>query len=711
MRRSAVPLLVVLTSAALLAQDYRVEVRLVEVEVRVTDRSGHPVTDLTRSDFSLKEDGVAHDVATAQYVPRIAPGPARWERADGTLAEPVADPPAPVTPTWIYIASEVGPTDAHRAVAGIREFLLNGLQPGFKVSLGGRAFTDDRAKLLTTLNQLERGPIGTDGLPGLVDLVGPLSDDAAEERAMGSTFRRQQEGMAPLAGFTARPEAAEIDGSFARPFITQGRADRQLPVYGDVTLNHYYDLVERLAPLPGKKAVVLMRPGLRLEPDNQGLFVDLASFAVRRRVSFYTVDSRGLDAQPPVEDRQIPFMIDRRRRVGEPDLIGQMEMRSLAREGLDNLAKETGGRSLIGTNRLADVFEKVAEDASGYYVVSYYPVDHRQSGRFRSVKVDVDRPGVKIQQTTRGYYETRPQSLFTKDDRGLALRRAMQMPDMPVDLPLAASVGIFADAQGWPVLVLSAGVPAGRLQPEDESRKPNLSASAILRVVDTARARLPIYFERKLDTPVEPGTWSKVKADRTVFVSMSDMISLLPGEYDWRIVFRDDRTGKMGGIGGRVMLKDFRGPSTASSLLLTRQVMPREGAAPNAAAGGDDRPLEAGALSYQPQPSMVFERGETVHLLYSLYNATEADLTAAQRGMQLAVMRNGEAISGIEAAGAPVVDAAKGRIDFAGAIRTGQLEPGTYTVIALLPNFETRSPAQVEQRFLLIDQKGAAAGP
>ena len=708
MRRFAVPLVIVLASAALLAQDYRVEVRLVEVEVRVTDRAGNPVTDLTRGDFTLKEENVAHDVATAQYVPVIAPGPARWERADGTLAEPVAEPPAPVSPTWIYIAAEVAPTDAQRAVNGIREFLLNGLQPGFKVSLGGRAFTDDRAKLLTTLNQLERGPIGADGLPGLVDLVGPLNEDAAEERAMGSTFRRQQEGIAPLPGFTARPEAAEIDGSFARPFITQGRADRQLPVYGDVTLNHYYDLVERLAPLPGKKAVVLMRPGLRLEPDNQGLFVDLASFAVRRRVSFYTVDSRGLDAQPPVEDRQIPFMIDRRRRVGEPDLIGQMEMRSLAREGLDNLAKETGGRSLIGTNRLADVFDKVVEDATGYYVLSYYPIDHRQSGRFRTVKVDVNRPGLKIQQTTRGYYESRPQTMFSKDDGGLALRRAMQTAEAPNDLPVAASVGMFADAEGWPVLVLSAGVPAGRLQPENASSKPHLSATAILRVADTARSRLPIYFERKLEAPLDPGAWSKAKSDRTAFVSMSDMISLLPGEYDWRIVFRDDRTGKMGGIGGRVIMKDFRGPSTASSLLLTRQVMPREGTAPNAP-DEDDRPLDAGELRYRPQPSMVFERGETVHLLYSLYNATETDVAAAQRGMQLALLRDGQPVTGIEAAGAPLVDAAKARIDFAGAIRTAQLEPGTYTIIAMLPNFESRSPAHVEQRFLLIDQK--SVGP
>ena len=697
MRRCVALLFALALTTALSAQEYRVEVRLVEIEVRVTDRSGTPISDLSRAEFTLKEDGVPHDVATAQYMPAPAAPSTRWEATATTPAEPVAD--APLTPTWIYIATEVAPTESRRAVEAIREFLLTRMRPGFKVSIAGRAFTDDRAKLLDTLNRLERGPLGTDGQPGLVDLARPMNDDAAEERALASTFRRQQEGMAPLPGFTARPEAAEMDGSFARPFLTMGRADRQLPVYGDETLNQYYDLVERLAPLPGKKAVVLMRPGLRLEPDNQGLFQDLASFAVRRRVSFYTVDSRGLDAPPPVEERNIPFMIDRRRRVGEPDLIGQMQERGLMREGLDNLARETGGRSLIGTNRLSDVFQKVAEDAAGYYVVSYYPIDHRQAGRFRPVKVDVARPGVRVQQTTRGYYETRPQSLFTKDDRGLALRRAMQMATAPVDLPMAATVGHFASDEGLPVLVLSAGVPASALSPLTDKGGLQLATTAIVRVADADRTRLPMYFERRIDAPLDQAGLSRVKADRTAFLAMTDLLPLLPGDYEWRIVFLDERTGKMGGADGKVSMKDFRAPSTPSTLLLTRQVARKA-----ASSGGPDRqPLDVGELRFSAQPSLVFHKGELVHLLYTLYNATAEDMATAKQGMQLAIFQAGKPITNVKVFGEPVVDEGRGAIQFTGGIDTSGLPPGLYTVVGMLPNFETRAVKQVEQRFLLIE--------
>lgn len=698
MRRFAVLLCVVALSTAMSAQDYRVEVRLVEIEVRVTDRSGAPVADLSRADFGLREDGMSHDVATAQFVPVVSPGLARWERADGSPAEPVAE--APVTPTWIYVATEVAPTDARRAEDAIRTFLLSDLQPGFKVSLAGRAFTDDRAQLLATLNQLARGPLDGSGRSGLVSVAQSMGDDVADERAMAATFRRQQDGLSPLPGFHARPETSEPDGSLARPFITMGRADRQLPVYSDVTLNQYYDLVERLAPLPGKKAVVLMRPGLRLEPDNQGLLQDLASFAVRRRVSFYTVDSRGLEAAPPVDDRHIPFFMDRRRRPGEPDLVGQIEARALAREGLDNLARETGGRSLIGTNRLADIFEKVAEDSSGYYVVSYYPIDQRQAGRFRTVRVNVGRQGAKVQQNTRGYYESRPQSLFAKDDRGLALRRAMQMPKAPVDLPMSASVHHFASDDGFPVLVLSAGVPASALEPERDQGMYQLATTAMVRVADADRTRLPMYFERRLDVPLDAAGLDRAKADRTAFLSMTDLLPLLPGDYEWRIVFRDERSGKMGGADGRVSLKDFRATSTASTLLLTRLASRLPG---NTPAGAPDRqPLDAGGLRFSPQPALVFARGEVVHLLYSLYNASPADIAAARKGMQVAIVRGGQPVRDVEVMGEPVVDEGRNAIQFTGAISTRNLEPGTYTVVGMLPNFETRTPKQVEQHFLLI---------
>ncbi len=214
--------------------------------------------------------------------------------------------------------------------------------------------------------------------------------------------------------------------------------------------------------------------------------------------------------------------------------------------------------------------------------------------------------------------------------------------------------------------------------------------------------RLPMYFERRLDAAARRAAeLDRAKGDRTAFVAMTDMLPLLPGEYDWRIVFRDERSGKMGGDRRTVAAEGLpRRHRRRASLLLTRQVSRRPDAAP---AGPPTASRSTPArVRFVPQPSMVFTRGETVHLLYTVYNATPDDLEAVKQGMQLALLRNGQPVGDVEAAGEPVVDAKRAQIQFTGAIRTASLEPGTYTVVGMLPNFETRSTKQVEQRFLLI---------
>lgn len=78
------------------------------------------------------------------------------------------------------------------------------------------------------------------------------------------------------------------------------------------------------------------------------------------------------------------------------------------------------------------------------------------------------------------------------------------------------------------------------------------------------------------------------------------------------------------------------------------------------------------------------------------------DLDAVKRGMQVALLRNGHPIGDVEAIGQPVVDSKRGQIQFHRCHPHRLTSARTYTVVGMLPNFETRSPKQVEQRFLLI---------
>lgn len=693
MPRLALSAVLLASGVAAAAQQpaYRVEVRLIEVEARVTDSAGRRVTGLAREDFALEENGVPHDVATVFYV----------SSRERTLAVPpearTPDGPsfvtAPAAPTWVYLLTEVAPSEIAQASEAIRRFLLHQLQPGFRVSLGGLPFSEDRQHLLQALDVLAREPFGRGGRPGLADGTRAQQQDAEDERAMASEFRKQEEAFSPIPGFVARPERAENDASFARPYLTESRIDRQLPMYGDIALQRYEELVERLAPLPGKKVVVLFRPGLRIESDNVPGLRRVASLAGRHRVSFYTINSRGLAPVVPVEDRKVPFSIDRRRRM-TVDVLGKLDMEDLSREGLETLAVETNGRAVPDSNRLADVFDAVVRDADGYYVVGYHPLDLSENGRYRRIKVRVNRRGVKVD-ATRGYYEAPSTTPGGDQDKSLALRRAL-LAELPKDLPVAASAGLFAAGDGSPALVLSAGVPARALQAKLDGDAPRLEALALVRISSDDATRLPLYYERRMSSTAARERWAEIQSDQTAVVAVSDVVPLPPGRHTWRIVFRDEHTGKLGGAEGRISIPKRTDTQATSSLLMTSEVLRRA----DAEAAADDV-LDVGPLRFSPQPLRVFRQGELIHLLFDLYNPSSDDLAASSQGPRLAMLRDGQPLAQVTAHGEAFVDPERRRIRFACAVQTKDLPPGGYTVV-LSPPRAGASVQPLRQIFQLL---------
>jgi VWFA-related protein len=693
MRRIGIGALLLAAGVTATAQgpEFRVEVRLVEVETRVTDGAGQPVAGLRRGDFTLQENGVTHDIASVAYIistERTLPVPADARNPDASTS--VTIPPAA---TWVYIQTETDPADVPRVSDALRRFVASRLQPGFKVSIGGRAFTDDRQRLLEIVEQLARAPFGVDGGTGIIDPTRPQQQDAEDERAMATDMRRQEEAVVPIPGFVSRPEKIEETAQFGRPYLTESRIDRQLPMYGEVALRRYEDLVDRLSRLPGKKVVVLLRPGLRVESDNVPALRRIASRAAFSRVSFYTMNSRGLETLIPATDRVVPLGLDRRRRF-TVDVAGMMEQQALGEEGLATLAVSTNGREIPATNDLGDVFNAVARDASGYYLLGYYPVDLAASGRYRRIKVSVKQPGVKVE-ATKGYYE--PSANVTAPaDKGLGLRKAL-LTELPKDLPVAANASVFAAGDGSPALVLSAGVRANALKAKGDKDARRLEATALVRIASEDESRLPVYFERRLSSTADPAHWDTVQQDQRAVVALSDVIALSPGKHTWRVVFRDEHTGRLGGAEGQVTVPDYRTGTAASTLLMTGEVMRRV----DAQAEGDDV-LDAGPLRFSPQSTRVFKQGDIVHLLFDIYNPAPEDLAAGSLGPRVALLFGGMPVADATAHGEAFPDAHKRRIRYACAIPTRGLAPGTYTVVVAPPRQDAPKTRPLLQVFQLL---------
>ena len=143
-----------------------------------------------------------------------------------------------------------------------------------------------------------------------------------------------------------------------------------------------------------------------------------------------------------------------------------------------------------------------------------------------------------------------------------------------------------------------------------------------------------------------------MQQDQRAVVALSDVIALSPGKHTWRVVFRDEHTGRLGGAEGQVTVPDYRTGTTASTLLMTGEVMRRV----DAQAEGDDV-LDAGPLRFSPQPTRVFRQGDTVHLLFDIYNPAPEDLAAGSLGPRVALLFGGKPVAGATAHGEAFPDA------------------------------------------------------
>jgi VWFA-related protein len=69
------------------------------------------------------------------------------------------------------------------------------------------------------------------------------------------------------------------------------------------------------------------------------------------------------------------------------------------------MTSDTGGRviSVRNNNGLEKAFDQISEELRSQYVLGYYPSNPKRDGSFRRIRVDVDRPDLKIL-ARKGYY-------------------------------------------------------------------------------------------------------------------------------------------------------------------------------------------------------------------------------------------------------------------------------------------------------------------
>jgi VWFA-related protein len=198
------------------------------------------------------------------------------------------------------------------------------------------------------------------------------------------------------------PEPADLRGGAANGWAELHAATRRVAA----TLEALRQVARRLSAAPGRKNLVWLSNGfpLSIGYDDLSARGPLASFEdeaheiagalEEANVAIYPVQTgglRGVRAFSAEQSDPAPAAARAERKVEQ------------AKQAMRLLAERTGGRAYYDTNGLAAAILDAAGDGRSCYTLGFRPDHDRWDGRFRSIRVRIDRRGVRVR-TRRGYH-------------------------------------------------------------------------------------------------------------------------------------------------------------------------------------------------------------------------------------------------------------------------------------------------------------------
>ena len=685
---------------------------LMEVEVRATDGRGRPVADLSKEDFELFENNQLQEIATFEFVPGIRPQ---------SPMEADAPPPETITSgsgftvedlrrsAFILVATRGRREDRIHIVNAIRGFLDDNLEPGVFISIEGSPFTTNKQALIERLEQMldSSGPLLESG--GLVDT---LTEDLAREFELDSQIEE----------FLA--EANEGFGEQVEEMANRAGFYRRLRMY------EYIDLIRALQVYPGKKIVVLFSSGLAMDDDNLDILKVLEDEATRARVRFFVSDVNRLSAALPAGDASERGGFSSSRGDASNDgFSAAARQRQDSQDGLYELARATGGRAVLNSNDLGEVFEVATRESSNYYLLGYYPHDPEQRGRMRRLRVRSKRPGVKVSHQRR-YFEERPFEMMSSDERNWRMHQALMFDTPYADLPLRVDHEFFRDSTSQTRVVFSIGLHTADLPAVRAKNGQSIKLTMMARaspVIDEeggdsneAISDLPVELtdaeetaplpretvtEGSFQTTLPSSEFERLSKDPNEWLHFGAQMPLDPGKYDWKVVVRDDHSGSLGSYQTRLHIHGPTDQLDASTLLLTSRVEAVDERSAKTAKkqskNGTEDVLHVGANRFYATSTKVFFRGSVVYLLYDVYNPG-AETLENPPGPLLALYRGSEPVGKLPVAGhQTVLDPEANRLRYLAALATEDLPVGDYTLLAMLPAASDSRPV-IARSFKLV---------
>jgi VWFA-related protein len=394
----------------------RITTNLVQVDAVITDKNGNLITDLRPDEVQIFEDGHQQKITNFSFVNPEAATTRPLPSAPPDKTAPALPPPKlhpeDVRRTIALVVDDLGLSfrSTYDVRNALKKFVDQQMQPGDLVAIirtsGGigalQQFTADKRQLYAAIERVKWYVNGRSSVGAFAPMEGKLPGEDRLKEA----------------------DAKQV----ANEDLNQFRED----VFAVGTLGAVSYVVRGMRELPGRKSILLMSDGFKIssadDPErNYRTLLALRRLidqANRATVVIYTMNASGLqvygltaaDSTSGRTSAEVEQMLsDRRTSAFE------------SQDGLNYLARETGGMAIHNTNDLSGGIRRVIEDQKSYYLIGYRPDESTfdaKSGRrtFHKLSLKITRPGKFSVRMRNGFY-----GISEADEKALAVTPRQQI--------------------------------------------------------------------------------------------------------------------------------------------------------------------------------------------------------------------------------------------------------------------------------------------
>ncbi len=412
------------------------DVRVVNVEVVVTDKQGNRVSGLKPEDFRLRVDGKELPI---EYFTEVKEGRSVAPAAAGG-SEPAEAGTAPgvsaegAVPTWYLVF-----VDDYFSIAAHRNAALKGLKNDL-----GRLGPNDRMAIVSWSGG--RLSLMSNWSGSQSDLARAF-DQAMDRPARGFDRVREYQTFQRDEQFAS---TATADGGILDLAVTSTGLNERESAYADTLVRQIQAAVgatvsamRGFAAPEGRKVMLLLSGGWPFSPqtfvranippsrsmaDGEQIFRRLTDTANLLGYTIYPVDVPGIQREAASAQADAPADLSVLN-LGEQEIEGSLEY----------IARQTGGKSMVNSNR-AVALARASEDTRSYYWLGFSP-SWQRNDKAHAVKVEMRQRGLEARSRT-GFLD-----LSRKAEVSMKVESALTFGNLPGALPLPIQIGSVAETK------------------------------------------------------------------------------------------------------------------------------------------------------------------------------------------------------------------------------------------------------------------------